>query len=265
MQVMQSAGPGPQQKTFNLGVSAANTMYPGQNKSNKQINQTYLRTSQGGQQKSSSRQNTLGNMSNSIIKSFHQANTQNQRASSTGQNNYHSGAAAAKKPTEKARKTDRSKDAYSAIQEQMRAEQAKQPQNQFEHQESILKALNSNEVYQKLMKIKGERDALYEEIEAEERNRREASVGSGGYMVERPTGTAEPGGRGSSNRERVGVNPYNQGDLMQSFNAKKASQNIPLKNVDQQQHQAKFQQYVIAQGTSNNQVQNSRNAALKAG
>lgn len=53
-------------------------------------------------------------MSNSIIKSFHQANTKGQRASSTGQNNYHSGAA---KKTEKARKTERPKDAYTAIQE----------------------------------------------------------------------------------------------------------------------------------------------------
>ncbi len=49
----------------------------------------------------------------------------------------------------------------------MRAEQAKQPQNQFEHQENILKQLNSDEVYAKLMKIFEEREALYEQMEKE--------------------------------------------------------------------------------------------------
>lgn len=49
----------------------------------------------------------------------------------------------------------------------MRAEQAKQPQNQFEHQENILKQLNSDEVYAKLMKIFEEREALYEQMERE--------------------------------------------------------------------------------------------------
>lgn len=78
-----------------------------------------------------------------------------------------------------------------------------------------MKALNSTEVYQKLVKIKVERDALYEEMENEERNRREASVGSGGYIVEtkKGHGSAEPGIR-SDNLDRAPMNPYNQGDLM---------------------------------------------------
>ena len=49
----------------------------------------------------------------------------------------------------------------------MKAEQAKQPQNQFEHQENILKQLNSDEVYNKLMKIFEEREALYSQMEKE--------------------------------------------------------------------------------------------------
>ena len=53
------------------------------------------------------------------------------------------------------------KDAYTLIQEQQRAEQAKQPTNQFEHQEQILKQLNSDEVFGKLMKIFEEREQLY--------------------------------------------------------------------------------------------------------
>lgn len=53
------------------------------------------------------------------------------------------------------------------IQEQQRAEQAKQPQNQFEHQENILKQLNSDEVYNKLMKIFEEREELYRQMELE--------------------------------------------------------------------------------------------------
>ena len=55
----------------------------------------------------------------------------------------------------------KTKDAYALIQEQQKAEQARQPQNQFEHQENILKQLNSDEVYEKLMKIFREREALY--------------------------------------------------------------------------------------------------------
>ena len=55
------------------------------------------------------------------------------------------------------------------IQEQMRAEQAKQPQNQFEHQENILKQLNSDEVYNKLLKIFREREELYSQMEQEKK------------------------------------------------------------------------------------------------
>jgi predicted flavoprotein YhiN len=57
---------------------------------------------------------------------------------------------------------EKPKDAFTLIQEQQRAEQAKQPQNQFEHQENILKQLNSDEVYNKLMKIFNEREQLYD-------------------------------------------------------------------------------------------------------
>lgn len=61
------------------------------------------------------------------------------------------------------------------IQEQQKAEQARQPQNQFEHQENILKQLNSDEVYEKLMKIFREREALYSQMEQEKTTSRDAS------------------------------------------------------------------------------------------
>ena len=56
------------------------------------------------------------------------------------------------------------------IQEQQRAEQAKQPQNQFDHQENILKKINSDEVYAKLMKIFEEREQLYANMEKENKS-----------------------------------------------------------------------------------------------
>ena len=62
------------------------------------------------------------------------------------------------------------KDAYTMIQEQMRAEQAKQPQNQFEHQENILKQLNSDEVHNKLLKIFHEREELYSQMEHDKKS-----------------------------------------------------------------------------------------------
>lgn len=69
----------------------------------------------------------------------------------------------------------KTKDAYALIQEQQKAEQARQPQNQFEHQENILKQLNSDEVYEKLMKIFREREALYSQMEQEKATSRDTS------------------------------------------------------------------------------------------
>ena len=84
------------------------------------------------------------------------------RAQSHGQNLITSGS--------NQNKQAKPKDAYTLIQEQQRAEQAKQPQNQFEHQEQILRQLNSDEVFEKLMKIFNEREALYAQMEKENRH-----------------------------------------------------------------------------------------------
>ena len=104
------------------------------------------------------------------------------------------------------------------IQEQQRAEQAKQPQNQFEHQENILKQLNSDEVYNKLMNIFEEREALYEQMDKEKKKTNSISQGNQRLTMSakgQKNSSAGPAVRGhqvltqnQNQLNNVKVNPY---------------------------------------------------------
>lgn len=128
-----------------------------------------------------------------------------------------------------------------------------------------MRQLNSDEVYEKLMKIFNEREALYAQMEKENRhsgsNRisMSANAKSSGHPKNQSAGPAMRGHQlssGQNQHQNVKVNPYSYNNM---HGQQQSMQSIPMKN----QNSTQFQQYVINQ--SSNQVQNSRNQAHKSG